>query len=179
MDRKQLQKTLKRILPYGLTYLATILAFGLLAIYPHQKSIAGLRMEIKETRRQLKQQKILFPLYSKLVDKEKRNQPMVPSMPERTQLESRNMDRLPFIFEEIAEKNNLELVSVVPDVKSPADVQGLWSVDARLTGEFSDFRGFLICLGQIANLTHLETMRIRSVEGVPEFRIKAWLALNE
>jgi hypothetical protein len=156
-----------------------ILAFALLAIYPHQKTIAGLRTEIKEIGSQLKQQKILFPLHSKLVNKEKRNSAMVPPMPARTKPESRNMDRIPFIFEAIAEKNNLKLLSVVPDVNSLAEVQGLWSADARVTGEFPDFRGFLMNLGQISYLAHIETIRFRSVEGVPEFRIKAWLELNE
>jgi hypothetical protein len=179
MERKHLQKTLNRILPYALTYLAAILAFGLLAIYPNQKSIAGLRMDIRKLEGQLEQQRILFPLYSKLVKKEKLKHAMVPPMPERTKLEPRNMDRMPFVFEKMARKNNLELLSVMPDVRSLAEVQGLLSVDARMTGEFSDFRGFLISLGQIPYLEHLETIRIQSVEGVPEFRIKAWLALNE
>ena len=76
----------------------------------------------------------------------------------------------------IARVYNLELQEITPDVNSLKETSGYLLIRLVVTGDFFSFREFLIDLGAIPSMVHMEEMRIRSIEESREIRLKVWLA---
>jgi hypothetical protein len=53
---------------------------------------------------------------------------------------------------------------------------GYLSMQIRLNGDFYKFREFLVDLGSIPSLEHIEEINIRPLQKSREFEIKLWLA---
>jgi len=98
--------------------------------------------------------------------------------PGKGRLSRDKIDEVPSIFGEIAQKSGLEAVSISPDVKSIATNSGVLLLNAALKGDFFDFRKFLIELGKIAYLEHIEQIQIQEILVGRKFRLKIWLALG-
>jgi len=158
---------------------AGILGFILLAIWPHQKLLARLDMEIKSMETQIEKQRVLFPIYKDLLKKVRSERLGDLPFPERAELDRDKTAEISSICKEIALKNNLEVVSIIPDISSLAKRPGLLPISMLLKGNFFDFRNYLIQLGEIPYLEHIEEIRIQPVEGSKEFRLKFQMALKK
>jgi len=179
MIKEKLSKLPGRIIRHFMICLGGILGFILLAIVPSQKSIADLNSTIRKMETQVKAQKILFPVYMNLLKKGQLEDIGDLPFPKKTRLESEEIDNISDLFRKKSEKSNLELMKVVPDIESLASATGLLGVSMNLRGNFYDFRKFLIQVGEIPCVEHLEEVQIQSGEGLKEFRLKLWLAINE
>ncbi len=179
MKQKGFVKLPGRIIRHIMICLGGLLGFILLAIVPSQKSIEDLDLMIKKMETQVQEQKILFPVYSELLKKRNLEDSGSLPFPPKTRIESNEIDNISALFREKAEMSNLELKKVVPDIKSLSDPAGLLCLTADLTGNFYDFRRFLIHMGEIPCVEHLEEIQIQSGEGLKEFRLKLWLAIKK
>jgi Tfp pilus assembly protein PilO len=79
-------------------------------------------------------------------------------------------------FQDIAMRHNLKLEEVKTDVSSMMEDTGYLMMRIRLTGDFYKFRDFLVDLGSIPSLEHIEEINIRPVKTARELQIKLWLA---
>ncbi|MBW1703467.1 MAG: hypothetical protein JRJ69_14375 [Deltaproteobacteria bacterium] len=156
-----------------------ILGFIILAIYPYHKSLVRLDKEIIKTESQIQEQELLFPIGKELlkgvIEKETWGLPF----PEKSRLGRDKAADISVIFEKIARKSNLEVIKIIPDIKSLTEQAGFLSVTAVVKGKIFSFREFFIEIGKLPYLEHVEEIQIQPAEGVKEFRLKVWLALKK
>lgn len=156
-----------------------LLAFYLFAIVPYQKHLNLYDQDMEAIREQINEQKILTPVYQELLKKMQVKDSEVLAVPEEANFDIDMIDEISNIFGKIARNNNLEPIHFIPDPKSiPKDFSTLM-VDAYLMGDFLNFRQFLIDLGGVPYMKHIEEIHIKSMEGVKEFRLKLWLTLDK
>ncbi|MDY6972693.1 MAG: hypothetical protein SV775_10240 [Thermodesulfobacteriota bacterium] len=179
MEQKESSRLPAKIIRHLLICTAGILGFVFLVIWPYQKLLAGLDGEIKNIESQIERQEILFPIYKDLLKMVNAETLGGLPFPERAELDRDKTAEIPYICKEIARKNNLEVASVVPNLQSLAKRPGLLPITALLRGDLFDLRNFLIQLGGVPYLEHIEEIRIQSVEGYKEFRVKFWMALKK
>ena len=156
-----------------------IIAFIILALYPAQKSLSRLDKEIEKTEGQIEEQKILYPIAQEMFRQIMEKETYALPFPESKKLESARMAELPSILEEMAGKCNLDVISIIPDVKSLSEHAGYLSLTAIVKGRFSDLRELIIQIGGLPYLEHIEHITIEPAGGARECVIKAWVAVSE
>ena len=179
MEQRDSPTLPKKTIIYLLICLAGILGFLIFAVYPNQKSLASLDMEIETIEDQIKEQEILFPVYENLLEKGKFKKPGAFPFPQKAKLGRHETERIALIFGEKARKSNLSLVDVIPDVESLREGSDVLAVNMLMKGSLLDFRDFLIHLGEIPYVENIEEIKIQPAEGGKEFRLKVSLALNK
>ena len=182
MDLKELIKEfislLGRKLIYLLMFAVGILLFIGIGIYSSKKFSEIKDREIKAICCQIEGQKVVLPVYHELLKGLQVKSSEVLPFPDKIRLPKDKIEEIPTIFEGIAEKCNLESVSIIPDVMSLDRTSGLLVVNTFVKGSFFDFRKFLVNLGGIPYLEHIEKIDIkRTMEG-REFRLKILVALS-
>ncbi len=152
--------------------------FIAIGIYSSRKFSEIKDREIKAIRYQIEGQKVVLPVYSDLLNKMRVSGPEVLTFPIKIRLSKDKIEEIPVRFAEIAKKCNLEAVSIIPDVMSLDRDSGLLLVNAFVKGDFFDFRKFLIELGRVPYLEHIERVHIKRTMKGKELRVKIWLALS-
>ena len=154
---------------------AGILVFIFLIILPSQNSAAELNKNIEELKAKLDEQRILTPVFHSLLKRAKTAPPSALPSPEKTKLPLGDMNSISKEFQDIAMRHNLKLEEVKTDVSSMMEDTGYLMMRLRLTGDFYKFRDFLVDLGSIPSLEHIEEINIRPVKTARELQIKLWL----
>lgn len=167
-----------RSLGYILICSLSILAFIALWIYPSQRSLGSLDLEISKIRSGIEEQNVLFPVYAQLQKKIQIKGSDILSSPVGTKLSIDKIEKLPSIFGKTAQKYNLTALSVAPDVMSFGSDSDFLLVDVVIQGNFFDFRKFLIELVNLACLEKIEQIRIERADKAKKFNLKIWLAMN-
>ena len=72
----------------------------------------------------------------------------------------------------------MTLVSAVPNLGALTGDAQFIAVDIVLRGNFINFRKFLITLGGIPYLEHIEEIAIQAKPDVKEYRLKLWMAVG-
>jgi hypothetical protein len=152
-----------------------VLAFFLLIILPSQKNSAELDREIDKLNVRIEEQRILTPVFHSLLKRAKTGSPSVLPSPEKTKLTHGDMNSISKVFKDIAMRHNLILEEVKTDVSSMMEDSGYLMMRLRLSGNFYKFRDFLVDLGSIPSLEHIEEITIRPMKTTREFQIKLWL----
>lgn len=152
-----------------------ILAFFLLIILPSQKTSADLDQEIEKLTVRIEEQRILTPVFHSLLKRAKTESPSMLPSPEKTKLTHGDMNSISKVFQDIAIRHNLTLEEVKTDVSSMMEDSGYLMMRLRLSGNFYKFRDFLVDLGSIPSLEHIEEINIRPVKTARELQIKLWL----
>ena len=178
MELKQLIKLPRRGSIYFLIFGVGVLIFIAVGIYSSKKFSEIKDREIKAIRHQIEGQKVVLPLYSDLLNKMRVSGPEVLTFPIKIRLSEDKIEEIPVRFAEIAKKCNLEAVSIIPDVMSLDRDSGLLLVNAFVKGDFFDFRKFLIELGRVPYMEHIERVHIQRTMKGKELRVKIWLALS-
>jgi len=155
---------------------AGIVAFIFLLILPSHMASAELDREIKEISSRIEQQRILKPVFESLFKKSKAETTMkLPTTP-KAKLARDEIPMLINHFKDLAQRHHLQLQEISPDVNSLKDGSGHLLMNLRLTGEFLYFRDFLVDVGALPSLEHVEELKIRSVQTTRELRLKLWMA---
>jgi len=169
----------KKTIIYLLLCIGGILGFLAFAIYPNQKSLAGLDTEIDTIERQIKEQKILFPVYENLLKEGEFKKPGTFPFPKKAKLGRHETERIHLIFGDKARKSNLSLVDVIPDVESLREGSEALTVNMLMKGNLLDFRDFLVHIGEVPYVENIEEIRVEPAEGGKDFRLKISLALKQ
>lgn len=152
-----------------------ILAFLFLIVLPSQKTSAELDQESAVLNTRIEEQRILTPVFHSLLNRAKTAAPSMLPSPEKTKLTHEDMNTISQGFQEIAARHNLKLEEVKTDVSSMMQNSGYLMMRLRLSGNFYKFRDFLVDLGSIPSLEHIEEISIRPVKTARELEIKLWL----
>ena len=153
-----------------------ILAFILLIILPSERAADELDQEVKTLNTRIEEQRILTPVFHSLLKRTKMAPPSDLPVPEKTKLTHGDVNTISNVFQDIAARHNLTLEDVKTDVSSMVGDTGYLSMQLRLNGDFYKFREFLIDLGSIPSLEHIEEINIRPLKKSRELEIKLWLA---
>jgi hypothetical protein len=152
-----------------------VLTFLLLIILPSRKTSAELDREINELNVRIEEQRILTPVFHSLLKRKKTAPPSVLPSPEKAELTHGDISSISKIFQDIAVRHNLKLEEVETDVSSMMKESGYLMMQLRLSGNFYKFRDFLVDLGSVPSLEHIEEINIRPLKTARELRIKLWM----
>ena len=152
-----------------------VLTFFLLIILPSKKTSAQLDREIDKLNVRIEEQRILTPVFHSLLKRAKTAPPSGLPSPEKTKLTHGDMNSISKLFQDIAMRHNLKLEEFKTDVGSMMEDSGYLMIRLRMSGEFYKFREFLVDLGSIPSLEHIEEINIRPVKTARELQIKLWL----
>lgn len=178
MDLKKFIKLPGRKTIYFLAFGAGVLILVTIGIYSSKKFSEIKDREIKSLHYKIEGQKVLLPVYRDMLNKMQIGCPEGFTFPTKIRLSEDKIEGIPVKFAEIARKCNLEAVSIIPDVMSLDRKSGCLLVNIFVKGNFFDFRKFLIELGRVPCLEHIERVHIqRTMEG-KELKVKIWLALS-
>jgi hypothetical protein len=155
---------------------AGILVFIVLIILPSKKTAAELDRDIEELSARIEEQRILTPVFHSLLKRAKIEAPSGLPATEKAKLTYGDMNAISTLFQEISQRHNLKLEEITTDVSSLKEGSEYLVMRLRLTGDFFNFREFLIDLGSIPSLEHVEEIKIRSIQAARELRLKLWLA---
>ena len=155
---------------------AGILVFVYLIIIPTQKTSAELDKDIQRTGDRIEEQRILAPVFQSLLKRaKKKKQTELPSTP-KAKLDRAGISKVSENLQEMAFRHGLKIQDLNTDVTSAIGKSGYLRMRINLTGDFMNFRDFLVDLGTIPSLEIMEDIQIRAIEGSREFKLKIWLA---
>lgn len=163
---------------YTLLCLTGILLFLFGGIVPNISEMSTLDRQEARVKFQIWEQQALTPLYHSFQSKGgKRISESLP-LPARGKLALDKIDTLPATLRTAAKMSGMTLESAVPNLSAlTGDAQAL-AVSAVLRGEFASFRKFLINLGAVPYLHHIEEVSIEQKPDAREFRLKIWVAVG-
>jgi hypothetical protein len=153
-----------------------IVAFWVLIILPGQKAEKELNLEIDRLNARIEEQRILTPVFHSLLERAKMKGPSGLPSPEKAKLSHGDINAISTAFQDIAGRNNLRLDEITTDVNSLMEESGYLVMRLHLSGGFFDMRKFLIDIGAIPSLEHIEEINIRSGKASEELNLKIWLA---
>jgi hypothetical protein len=153
-----------------------ILAFFFLIILPSKKTSADLDQEIEKLTVRIEEQRILTPVFHSMLQRAKMEGPSELPSPEKSKLTHGDMNAISTVFQDYAGRHNLKLEEITTDDSSLTLESGYLFMRLRLSGDFFKIREFLIDLGAIPSLEHIEEINIRSTKTSKELRLKIWLA---
>lgn len=148
----------------------------LLVIYPQQTSLAEADMEIKELKARIEEQKILYPIFLDLLRKARFKGTEGLPFPKKAKMRRDETVNMLSIFREIAEKNHLTLIDIKSDIESIIDSSGYLKIVLAAEGRFFDLRNFMISLGELPYLEHIERIQIHSSQEKKAIDLKIWIA---
>ena len=165
--------------PRTITYLlicgGVLLAISLMIAYNH-KTLKDRDFEISTMKAQIDQQKILSPAFRDLLRRLRVKDPVDLPFPKKEKLRQEETETILPVFQEMARKGNLTIKSFVPDVESLVSGSQHMIMDIVVSGDFFDFRKFLIQLGELPYIEYIERFAIRSAEGKKEISLRLWMA---
>jgi len=158
------------------TCIAGIALFVFLLILPRQEMAAELDQSIKDLERKIGEQRTLTPVFHNILSMAKNKEKAKLPITTKAKLARGDMSKIFDQIKDIARVYNLKLEEITPDVNSLKETSGHLLIRLSVTGDFLNFREFLIDLGTIPSLVHIEELRIRSIEESREIKLMIWLA---
>jgi cell division protein FtsL len=174
-------KKINSILPtqsliYFLICGAGILVFVLLIIIPTQQTSAELDRDIEKLNARIDEQRILKPVFDKLLKQvKKKGRTKLPAT-KKVKLARGEINKISERLLEIARRYDLQLHDIQTDVNALENNAGYLLIRIHATGDFKKFRDFMVDLGAIPSLVQFEEIRIRAIENSREFKLKVRLA---
>jgi hypothetical protein len=174
-------KNILSILPtqsiiYCLVCGAGLIAFIFMIILPSQKTSAELDRDIQKVNDQIEEQRILRPVFESLLKRAKQEDPtQLPTAP-KFKLASGGINEITDVLREIARRNNLEIKDISTDVAALMKNTKDMLMQINLTGNFMQFRDFLLDLSAISALEQIEEIKIRAIEGTREYNLRIRMA---
>jgi len=153
-----------------------LLALLLISIFPRYITLAQMDKQIATLNADIEEQKILYPVFKDLLKKALHKAPEGLPFPEKVKLERDKTDKIALTFQELAKKSNLKIEEIIIDVDSLIDDSGFLMLNVAVQGDVFDLRNFLVKLGEIQYIEHIERVQIRTVDKSKEMRLKLWIA---
>ena len=124
-----------------------------------------LKHQILQTQADIQRQEILFPKYITL--QAELNKSIVKNLPlpEIKPIGEEDVNTVTAQIENLATKVNLTVNEVTPDPYSLSQVTGALGVNCEFFGDFQNLHTFLISLGSVSSLIHIETFDVQEGKG--------------
>ena len=155
---------------------AGIIAFVFLIIIPSQKTSAELDRSIANVADRIEEQRILRPVLDSLLKRAKQENPTELPATQEFKLTSGSINEITDLLREIARRHNLELKDIGTDVTALMQNTKNMLMRINISGDFMQFRDFLLDLSAIPALEQIEEIKIRAIEGTREYNLRIRLA---
>jgi hypothetical protein len=166
----------------SLTYLgiglAGILLFIVAGIVPASRSLVALDARTADVKYQIEEQRTLAPLYKALQGKSEKKESELLPLPEKGKLAQSKISTIPMSFGTAAKMSGMSLISATPELNAMTGDAQFLAVNTVLRGDFINFRKFLINIGGIPYVQHIEEISIQEIPDTREFRLKIWVAVG-
>lgn len=158
--------------------LTGVLIFVLGGIIPAGKKLAELDDVIVAKNISIQEQTALVPFFKSLKsESEKKDSEHLP-MPLRGKLPQEKLGTLPIDFSSAAKVSGMKLMSATPQLSAMTGESQYIPINVVLRGGVIDFRKFLIQLGAIPYIYHVEEITIQEKADTREFTMKVWAAIG-
>ena len=147
-------------------------------IVPANRTIHGLDDNIAVLKSQIEERKILVPLYASLQKQSEKKKLAVLPLPDKGKLAPSLLPTLTQVFRTEAGKSGMALISVVPNLDALTGNAQYIPVDIALRGNFAAFRKFLIQIGGIPYLRHIEEIEVQVQPESRDYKIKLQIAIG-
>ncbi len=155
-----------------------LLTFAGLFVYPPARKAARLETEAKKTRTMIDTQNKLIPLYTQLLTTTRYQPAEDLKIPKKKSLSTDEIVGVSAMLDAMAVKCGLRLTSSVPRPDFSADAGRVLQVDLTLHGPFDKFRDFLLMLGAMPELSHMQRIMIGKDGPYEKMEIMLWLAIE-
>jgi len=175
-DKNQLIEVIKPNFTYIATCCGLILITLLTGIWPYQTITSDQQDEINALMYQIKEQETLSPVLKTLIESA--------NMPgnELLMMEKDQSDIIPWdtssisrYFKQSALKSGLSVLSLVPEFKSLTKDSRYLPFEMQLHGGLNGLRSFLMTIGRLQFLEHIEIIDIYSRGRMKEYFLKVWV----
>jgi len=174
----KLPKLPKRSFIYILICGGGILSFFLTGIFPNQRAISALEKEITALNLRIREQKVLFPVFKNMINKIKTPDENKNTFLQKEKLRKEDIGKLSVLFEKTVKKRGLMLEGSVIDINTLKENKGLLQITLSMSGEFSNFREFMIDLEAITYIERIGRLEIRSGQLSKNFKLSLWLSIE-
>ena len=165
------------VIKIGMCLMALTLVV-LAALWPQQNHLAELKTDIASAKADIRRQGALLPKYSKLKTMVDKGQPgAIPPLHE-VHLTQDSITEIQGLVMEMADARGAFAESIAPDPSSLESGGGELSVNCIMHGPLDSLRGFLLDLGALSSLHHIETISIRQEGLEAVMQLKAWMTLE-
>jgi len=130
---------------------------------------------IKQLNTKIETQKLLLPLFQKMLTEIDLKLPEGVAFPKGEKLTQEKAESIVSVFHELAGRSGLKVVEVSPDVESTLNGSGFLLMNVVVKGDFFKLREFLVALGGLPYLEKIEQIKLKNIEGGKEIRLKIWL----
>ena len=166
----------KRITTYLILCIGVLFTFFVFIIYPYHMSLGEADSEIEITEGRIEEQKLLFPVFQELLHKARLKESGLLPLPEKKKLARDEIDGFSSMIQEIAQRSHLKVGGIMPDLDSLIGGAGFLEMTVVMKGELFDLHNFLVLLGEVSYLEHIEQIQIRTAQDLKEIRLKLWMA---
>jgi len=153
-----------------------ILVISMLMIYPDYRTMATLDKNIQQLNAKLETQKLLFPVFQKMLTEIDLKLPEGVSIVKEEKLSQEQAAGIVPVFYELAGRFEVKVVEASPDMDSTLNGSGLLLMNIVAAGDFFKLREFLITLESLPYLEKIEQIKLQDVDGDKHVRLKIWLA---
>ncbi|MBU1194788.1 MAG: hypothetical protein KKE62_16380 [Proteobacteria bacterium] len=163
---------------YAAILIAVIILLVSFFIVPDYLKIKTLDTEINNLTQTLEIQLKLGPLYHQIsarADLEKVSSLNVPS---KGWLDRAQIINISKIFQDLADKNDLECLKSNPDVDTLSGDAEIMLTHIVLTGKFEQFRQFLFDITRLDYLDSFEEIRCISEQTGKKYMLKIWISIK-
>ncbi|MEI6313460.1 MAG: hypothetical protein WCO89_01215 [Syntrophus sp. (in: bacteria)] len=163
---------------YIMMCLTGVLIFVLAGILPAGKKLTELDAAIVAKKQGIEEQTVLVPFFKSLkVDSEKKESEVLP-LPPKGKLSQDRLGTLPMTFTTAAKMSGMTMVSATPHLNAMTGDAQFIAINIVLRGGVIDFRKFLIQLGGIPYIQHIEEITIQEKAETREFKLRIWAAIG-
>jgi Tfp pilus assembly protein PilO len=166
----------------SLTYIGVgviaILLFVFLGIFPAGKSLADLDARTTDVQYRIEEHKALLPLYQNLKDRTGKEDLKFLPLPAKGTLPHAAISTIATVFGDEARSSGMSLLSASPQISAMSGGAQTLPVNVTLQGNFMNFRKFLVSIGGIPYVLHVEEISIQEAPNAREFKLKILLAVG-
>jgi len=172
------RSSLREKLALPVIFILVLLALVAFGVLPSSWKIDENRFAIEELKAKLQRQKALLPISFSLQARKKRTLPEGISVNKLQPLKIEDLAELPEVFESLAQRSDVELVSVTPQVRSLQGGREMLRIDARVRSEFLTFNQLLNRLNEMRFVESIESLSIDVTDLGQEMTLSVWLAIQ-
>lgn len=149
-----------------------ILAFIVVGIYPNHIAMAQIDEEISSLRKKIQSQKLLHPVYMKLIRQMQQKPPEGLPLPEKKNIDKGDIDNLNDKFFAIAQSSGAKFESASPDPSSYMEETNRLTMNVVFSGDFFKLRSLLMNISQQPYLNKIDHLELTTVGDRKQIRLK-------
>lgn len=155
-----------------------VLGIVLFGVLPIMIGIGKTEASIQKLEGDIAEQEALIPIYLPLVSQKEITLPAEVVVREVEPLQVDDLAGLPLVFQGLANKAEVDLQSVNPQVRSFQGGREILRIDTALRGNFVNFKKFLNLVNEMESVDSFQFFAIDVTDSGHEMKLSIWLAIQ-